>query len=569
MSHIKILLGCFLLLLLTVDVVAKNEMDSLQSLLISATGQQRVDVLNQISSRLGNINPDEALAYSQMAHGEAVKLDYDEGTIIALKIIGNIYALKSNLDTAFVILHHGMKMAEEANSIREKVSIGGALGAVYMRTYQYEKALEILLESLLSARSIDWKNGEMAVLMNLAIARKNTNDLEGAESSLVEALAIGLDNGNQLRTAQVYGNLGNLEFDRGNYQIARDYQQNGIEIFRELGASQMVAISFIQLGRIDTELRKYESALTHFDSALTIREPTGTDRGIISIYRYKAQTLLNLRKLDESSDLVMKALPIAERIKDYAILKDLYETGFHLAEFSKNWREALEYHKLMTAVRDSLEARAGRDRVKQLTAKFDFERMEVMANAEFQKSEIKQLRIEQRNLFIFVLMALLLALLVIFGLNRSRLRNRLLLAKKDRLILEKEAQLHVSKLQEQGRELEEYKDEFTRLKEVRSSESETEDLIDLLSHTPLQAKDWAMFKVKFEKAYPDFYDRFEEASFTVNEQRLITLLKLGLATKEIAQILAITPNSIIKAKSRLSVKLNLSTQEMDRFIERL
>jgi DNA-binding CsgD family transcriptional regulator len=54
-------------------------------------------------------------------------------------------------------------------------------------------------------------------------------------------------------------------------------------------------------------------------------------------------------------------------------------------------------------------------------------------------------------------------------------------------------------------------------------------------------------------------DRYPE--ITSNELRLMALLKMNLSSKEIANILNITPEGIKKARYRLRKKMNISSDE--------
>ena len=84
--------------------------------------------------------------------------------------------------------------------------------------------------------------------------------------------------------------------------------------------------------------------------------------------------------------------------------------------------------------------------------------------------------------------------------------------------------------------------------------------ISLLSqHTILTDADWDEFKVLFEKVYPGFFIRLKNQvpDITVAEQRMAALSKLKVPPKEAATLLGISPNSVIKTRSRLRQRLNL------------
>ncbi|MEM7382317.1 MAG: LuxR C-terminal-related transcriptional regulator, partial [Bacteroidota bacterium] len=74
---------------------------------------------------------------------------------------------------------------------------------------------------------------------------------------------------------------------------------------------------------------------------------------------------------------------------------------------------------------------------------------------------------------------------------------------------------------------------------------------------------WKNFSRYFEEVHKDFNSNVKAKypELTSNELRLLALLKMNLSSKEIANILNISPNGIKKARYRLRKKLDISTEE--------
>ena len=70
-------------------------------------------------------------------------------------------------------------------------------------------------------------------------------------------------------------------------------------------------------------------------------------------------------------------------------------------------------------------------------------------------------------------------------------------------------------------------------------------------------EDWNKFKLHFEQVHPRFFEELQARypALTKNEQRLYCYFHLNLATKEIAALLNIDPDSVRRAKSRLYKKI--------------
>ena len=74
---------------------------------------------------------------------------------------------------------------------------------------------------------------------------------------------------------------------------------------------------------------------------------------------------------------------------------------------------------------------------------------------------------------------------------------------------------------------------------------------------------WQNFSRYFEEVYKDFNRNVKTKypQVTSNELRLLALLKMNLSSKEIANILNISPEGIKKARYRLRKKLGLTTED--------
>ncbi|PKK35838.1 hypothetical protein BWI96_15010 [Siphonobacter sp. SORGH_AS_0500] len=139
-------------------------------------------------------------------------------------------------------------------------------------------------------------------------------------------------------------------------------------------------------------------------------------------------------------------------------------------------------------------------------------------------------------------------------------------------LLEKEKEQREEELEQRSRELTSY-----TLQEVKSSRFLEEIRQTILqekagdvrkipqlitNHLHGEAK-WSYFKDVFENVHPDFFNRItaQFPSLNPNDIRLMALLKMNLSTKEIADILGISPQSANTARYRLRKRLNLKPED--------
>ena len=90
-----------------------------------------------------------------------------------------------------------------------------------------------------------------------------------------------------------------------------------------------------------------------------------------------------------------------------------------------------------------------------------------------------------------------------------------------------------------------------------------QDLVRTINFDQQDDRNWENFIQYFEQVHKDFSANIKRKypEITSNELRLLALLKMNLSSKEIANILNISPEGIKKARYRLRKKLNITTEE--------
>ena len=181
---------------------------------------------------------------------------------------------------------------------------------------------------------------------------------------------------------------------------------------------------------------------------------------------------------------------------------------------------------------------------------------------------------------LLIVIALIVA--IIFLVQKQQLRR-----KKDQIIFERETALltsekqrleseldsskqllasYTSSMLEKSQLLDTFKTEITNLKALKSKElakEKTDRLDDLNNITLFTADDWFKFQELFEQVHKGFFARLKERlpHLTPAETRLICLTKLQLTTKQMSDVLAVSPDTIKKTRYRLRKKLLESVTE--------
>lgn len=104
---------------------------------------------------------------------------------------------------------------------------------------------------------------------------------------------------------------------------------------------------------------------------------------------------------------------------------------------------------------------------------------------------------------------------------------------------------------------------LVELKErLEQSDPSDSRLLRLIDGQLSQEDRWKHFILLFEHLHPQFFSRIQAAypTLSAHDLRLMALLKLNLSTKEIANLLGISPQSANTARYRLRKRLNLEAE---------
>jgi DNA-binding CsgD family transcriptional regulator/tetratricopeptide (TPR) repeat protein len=185
----------------------------------------------------------------------------------------------------------------------------------------------------------------------------------------------------------------------------------------------------------------------------------------------------------------------------------------------------------------------------------------------------KKAELQTRNLIIVSM--LLLCAIGLFIINRQRQKSKLKarFQQEEKRRIEQEMESARDQLKMFTKSIIEKTNLIEKLEsqaENKLKSQEQQQLIEELSkQSILTDDDWQRFKILFGKLYPGFFEKINKHvnNITQAEQRMAALTLLHLTTKQMAAVLGISPNSVIKAKLRMRQRFNLQNdQEVESFI---
>ncbi|MEP6491390.1 MAG: tetratricopeptide repeat protein [bacterium] len=147
------------------------------------------------------------------------------------------------------------------------------------RTYQVDANADAALDCLEGAIAVAQLVGDAGALghaINVqAIVHQQQGDLDKAEALYLEARSHAIDAGETRLAAMTAQNLGVISQVRGDHEKTLRYYRTSLAEFRTLGAPKEVIIALNNMGRLCTDLERWDDATRAFEEAVQIADALG------------------------------------------------------------------------------------------------------------------------------------------------------------------------------------------------------------------------------------------------------------------------------------------------------
>lgn len=583
----SLLVGLFFALF-SYPIFAQAQLDSLKALLPESSGTDKIDIQNKIARQLLYISHTDAENLLNEIIRESETLNYESGECLARVLRSTLYMFQSKFAEAKKAYALSIAFAERIGH-QEALAYGKlGLGALYINKGEYALAYENHIEGVQFARAIKNEDLELTYLMNIGVINQMLEDYDEAEKFLLQALEIGTRNNLTHRQGQIHGNLGIIELNRKNYGLSIDHHRKAIGYFEKINARTQSAVSFQNMGFSYAKSGNATEAEKSYNRSLELRIATGDSLGYARGIRYMAELFLDTDRLSRAQNLLSEALGVTKTYNNEVLLSEILELRVRLFEDKRDFRNALEVQKELMTLKDTLTAKANRNKLAQLTAEFEFEKLEKDNQLRSSENQLKDLKISQRNQQLVAAIAVIILIFIWALWKRKQFRNKLLIKEKDFEIAQKEVQLRSSEFEAEKMRLVQYANQLlskneeleskreqleARISDSQEEREELDLLIEKLRSTINEEKDWTAFRLYFDALFPDFFGRVNqklESELTMYEQRLMALIKISLSNKEIGGILNISRNSVVRAKHRLRQKFGFEeNKDLEEFLIKL
>jgi tetratricopeptide (TPR) repeat protein len=493
-------------------------------------------------------------------------------------------------DSAFTLLK---EMVSQSLLKKDRLGMGICLQQMGQISYylgNYPQALDFHGKADKLFREVDDRERLAANLGDMGILYYYNRQLPLARRQYDEALSLYRQTGNTGGQAATYGKIGHLYEKQQRYDSATFFQRLALQQYSRISNRQGMAKIYENMGSIFEDLEQYDSSSYYFTHSLELYTQAGDEVGSIEVVNNLGDIYRKTGRYREAIVQTGKALALSEKTGD------LYEKGAAYRDLGKAYhllgREDSAYHFLELSRRVTIDIYSQENN--RQTAFFS-----VLFEIDKKNDEIVKLENARKiTIIITVASIVVILLLIILGwvtISRQRLkiRNDRLTSEQDRHIYQTQRELMQAELQNRQLQEERLVQELAVKRKGLTSSTlhviqKNQVLEDLRNRLALLVKDdkrdqkkqlqqliqqinlnfnhdqyWNEFRETFEQVHQRFFDNLQKhgEELTGNDLRLLALIKLNLASSDIATLLGISQDSLRVSRYRLKKKLALDTGE--------
>ncbi|MCR9253548.1 MAG: LuxR C-terminal-related transcriptional regulator, partial [bacterium] len=429
---------------------------------------------------------------------------------------------------------------EELQFLKFELYSSFGIALIYEGKAMSEEALQLYVRSYEIAQKLENSLHQINVLRRIGGIHRNEDRLDSAMNYFRMAmdLAVSLDIPDKTVKLRTYIGVGLIHIDRAEYQESLKYYKQARKLAQDAESNSDLYYTDQAMSYIYQQMHGERPNPIYLDSAI-----------------YYCESMLKYEQ---------------EIVQQPYLISQTYQTIAYLEETKGNYKEALKTWPKILQWRDSaLTANSIRD-IRELNEKYETEKKE-------QQIALQQEKLEKESAVRNGLIAGSLLLIVIAGLviNRQKLniRNKAKEKELTELKLEKtkdELTLREQELLTYAITISQKNNLLHNVKEVAKKSDDLSDANSRLKKINVEiengyslSEQWEEFRQRFEKIHVQFFDKLAELAtdLTNTDRRICAYLKLGLSSKQIANLQNVSVESVEVRRSQIRKKLQLSKED--------
>ncbi|HMJ67557.1 MAG TPA: tetratricopeptide repeat protein [Cyclobacteriaceae bacterium] len=251
-------------LLVSVSVFA-GPVDSLENVLKTAQGDQKVKTLNELFRAHMNSDPVKAIGYTREALDLATNIGDHKGMAASYNNLGVAYKNQGALDKGLEYYLIALKTYTDLDNKEGIATTKNNIANIYSLKKDYASAMKYFEESEALLTQLDDKSRMIGTMNNLGNLHSDLQLFEQALKYYTDAWQLSEKMGTP--SADPLSNIGNLYFRQGNYQRAVEYYERALGMAEKENNKLNILNITANLGEVYVRANQPKKAQDYLDRA--------------------------------------------------------------------------------------------------------------------------------------------------------------------------------------------------------------------------------------------------------------------------------------------------------------
>jgi formate hydrogenlyase transcriptional activator len=341
-----------------------------------ASGHKKVDILNELTHELRVSNPGKAEDYNANAIKLAGKIEYTQGSAMALFLKAKINYIKGNLDDAQKNYIEAIRLYGKINDKKGIAASNIGLGRVNYDKCFYTEALDDYLKAIKICEEIGDNKGILNCYNSLALFYYGRGDIDESMNYLLKVLKLQETLGDTNRISLTYNRIGIIHKDKKEYDCALENYFRALELMGDIDKVKHIdlAVIYNNIGDCFEHKKEFEKALEYFEKSRRIAESLDYKDALILSCSNIGNIKAGFKEYESAYKILKKALQLSRETGIKLYEREILERLVDLFEKQDDYKQALLYHQQFAELKEILFNEEKSKQIAEMQARYESEK---------------------------------------------------------------------------------------------------------------------------------------------------------------------------------------------------
>ncbi len=406
---------------------ANTGIDSLNSVLSSLKGKEKIPILNELVKEYsGSHEYQKAIDHLKEIIFLTEQGESDGSISSYYKRLGKLYLREDNYEAAlknFELALDLFRQQQDRSNIAEVIS---EMGYVNQSQGNYLKANELYNRALQIFEQTGDSLNIALILNRIGSTHKFNKEYDKALEYYESALQIRKQLNYKRGIAGSYNNIAMIYMFQEKYQKALELYFEALKLNKEMENDEWISFNLNNIGYLYYLQKDYQKALDHMTRSLQIKRNLKDTRGEMHTLGNIASVQNILGNLELSEKYFLKSLELAKQLgSKQHILQCYRDLALHNEQIG-NYRLAYDYLSSYIALNDTLFNQEKITAIQEIQTKYETTKKEreieiLKKNSQIRELQLRRNRILKFTFIIGFILILALALIIYFSYHRAKI----------------------------------------------------------------------------------------------------------------------------------------------------